>query len=257
MIQNVGQLSKPLGSQGNPFIERSVIDPYTGQAYTYYMGQGDMSQYDPVLGQAISSDMPQSNYARQVGAAGWDTPYKAESQRLQQAIAANRAAAERFLSGQQAPQSRPQYNDITGAFIGDPELDPRKQGAQQMAASPYSQGFNMAQQPTGFSYGGNPHRGPAQQPQQQMGRDPWGGRPQPGMSSSGMPFGYEMGAGNRPPSQNPSQGTMAGMQIGNPMMQQGVGGTGGASGRSRSRYSTTSSPSPSQRVPSGEPGGTS
>ncbi len=140
MIPNMSQLSKPLGAQGNPFTERMVIDPYTGQAYTYYMGQGDMNQFDPSLGQAISSNLQQSNYARQTNAPGWDTQYKAESERLQQAVAQNRAAAERFLSGNQQPRALPQYNDITGVRIGEPSSEPQQQpfGSQNMAGATYN-----------------------------------------------------------------------------------------------------------------------
>ena len=124
-IPNVYQMSTPVGSQNNPFIERTVIDPYTGQGYTYYQGQGDSMFSDPSLNQAITSNLEQSNYARQTGAAGWDTQYKAESKRIQDAVAANRAAAERYLSGQKGqPQAQPQQAQQSQQSPG--------QGAQQM-----------------------------------------------------------------------------------------------------------------------------
>ena len=201
MQPNIHNLSTPLGAQGNPFIERSVIDPYTGQAYTYFMGQGDMNQFDPSLGQAITSNLPQSNYARQTNAPGWDTQYKAESERLQQAVAQNRAAAERFLSGNQQPRALPQYNDITGAFIGDPANDPRnqQQGNQDMAGATYNW-MNNKQPTNGLTMPGRQFgRGTVgmQQPAStQQANGSWMGA-QDGFGRSLMPTGWYQAPSNQ------------------------------------------------------------
>ena len=228
MQPNIHNLSTPLGAQGNPFIERSVIDPYTGQAYTYFMGQGDMNQFDPSLGQAITSNMPQSNYARQTNAPGWDAQYKAESQRLQQAIAQNRAAAERFLAGGQQPRQLPKYNDITGVRIGpaDEDQQPQQQGSQPMAGASYNwmnnkqptNGLTMPGRQFGQGTVGTPNPASTQQPngswmgaQDGFGRSllPTGGYQAPSnqgmtptnpMGQYGQSFGYPGDASQSMPS---------------------------------------------------------
>lgn len=117
-VSNTYNLSRPLGSTGNPFTERTIIDPLTGQGYSYYVGvPGDQTGMDDILRQDISSSLPQSNYARQTNAAGWRTPYEAESRRIQDAVARNRAAAESYLSGNRSATAtpeqptRPQYGE--------------------------------------------------------------------------------------------------------------------------------------------------
>lgn len=157
MNSNTYNLSRPLGAQDNPFIEQTIIDPYTGQGYTYYSARGgDQSQYDTSLRQAITPQIEQSNYARQTGAAGWDAPYKAESARIQAEIARNRAAAEAYLSR------------------GSQQQQPPPGGATQGAGAMGNSYSGYGQQPTGFAnmnYGFNPLQpqgyGNQQQPYQQ------------------------------------------------------------------------------------------